>query len=1119
MRNFASFRPMELNEGIGSAINAGSSNNPALITEVTVSSADLPVIKSNDGDLVLTDLPHSSPQITDPSDEEKSPSLFGRYRTAEMEALMEQGDLKRALDLGLADLKEAVRAKDTNTVIITSLNIAATSYELQDWEMTYRQAKFGYDYVMHDTSVDFATFSNQLLEAQFFIVLSLAKRKGMEKAKRELKKWLASFRDPSAISLQMAFRMNDMNAPELAKVALEVAASCRSTEFDAIFMQLHLAELEQNKDAVSRFSKKLEDLARKMLLRDSQNLVAMEAVIVSLMAQGKWEEALLNAKNLLAENPENLQANVAIVTDLINRNHLEKAEKVVGEMLTRDPECQFSAELLKKIAYKKANPQSAPLTAIEYSKLARGIEKHWDRPQTAPKAKQTADIVHTIKEAITAKTAVASDKPPLDTKQLNQQINQTATPENGGMEMAQLESIAKLLRDGNAEEAAAMAAAEYDGARKSGNKILIFNTANLAATAYLVLKKAGTAKNYASIALHHAEDMLDPATIYTARCQLCYAILMKDGLAKASTELQKWLNHQNSADAAFKLFQELTRNGAVAGEVGELAKLCGDYATEHTRDSKQKLDLKIRMAVAVNDRGNSRKFSEEMLLLDPDNLPAREHLLSANLADKNYSEQTRDLALAILTKKPDSDMAKFALANFFWDQKQVEAASRLFEELYENGEYHEQAFKCLANLAQQQGQTDRAVQLVEKELATEKNNLRALDLQVKILMMEEKWPEALPVIEKLTALLPGYAPSQAMLAIVQFKLGNYEKSLEAAKKFHAAQYDDLYLERHVLCTFYSLEEYDLAREAAERILKRAPEDIAALQAMLFDHKVLEQMPDDPQSLEAIITLYCNNKMLDQAETLARHYLDLAPQDEQALNLLIQICCYQDKIEEAEILFQGLITQHPASDKIAALQEILQKKKSFPADETSLQTISLPVRTKKRNGNGNGNGKKTAAKPQDPETRGKTILAADTHQTTLNKWKALINPNSDRCFEVHNQKGFDAASCRKNQILVAEIKSINTSAENERAEVLEAIAQTDAYTRAYIKPLPECAGKLIRRIIVLSHKPNFVDQKGSFLQVVFADAEAEGAYFLLWFEGDQICGSEPAMAVYEDYLTC
>ncbi len=446
------------------------------------------------------------------------------------------------------------------------------------------------------------------------------------------------------------------------------------------------------------------------------------------------------------------------------------------------------------------------------------------------------------------------------------------------------ERIKALVEEGRHGEALDLVSGEYEQARKSGINSRIYNSAYTAATINMKAGRFGPARNFSEIALRKALEMQHHDAIVMARASLSRSILKKDGLRAAKVELLKWLNENTVRGLLIcRDFGKVE----LSGDNGELAKFFLDFAIAHEKNPRQALHFKMIKAVATNNLENSRAFAKGILLFEPDSLPARETILLADLGQDLISEESRDMALAVLAKKNDHAPAKFVMAKYFLKKGQFEEADRLMEELQRDGHYTEEIAKILA---------DR----------------------------------------------------------------------------------------------------------------------------------------------------------------------------------------------------------------------------LPKQQTPPAPVILPTLTNGKN----GDPRREKTKAADPLTRAKTVLAVDTHEATLDKWKTLVESNSDKWFSVgRGKKGFDYACMRKDQLLLVEVKSINTSHCNERDEMVLAVGQLDLYARSYIKRMQESADKKIKRLILLSKRPHFLSRADSPLNLMVKDAEEEGAYYLLWFEDGELKGSPLAMAAYEDYLTC
>ncbi len=693
--------------------------------------------------------------------------------------------------------------------------------------------------------------------------------------------------------------------------------------------------------------------------------------------------------------------------------------------------------------------------------------------------------------------------------------------------------IVKLIEQGDFPKAEAAALAEYQNSKNSGDPTLFFNCCCTAANTNLTTGNFAAAKNFAEIALKLALKYEKSWAIYTAQGFLTKAICFRDGLEAAKKHLTKWFQQQpDKKTCAGLIIDELVKGSKENAQVKQLVEFCMEFAAALESDPKAVLEKKLAVFRSLQDPENSRIIAEQLLQIDPENEDAIGALLLAGVFNESeVSEATKDLALATLSKEPDNPTAKLVMAYYFILNKgQPEEAYRLAEELCQANLYRIRALTIMCNASMEMHNRAQAREIAQKLLIEDPEDVTALNALMQIHLFQEEWQKAINLLDQLISLNPEFPLNYSMLAKAHYALGHEQEALVAAKQYLSTLDDNLQENVSVMATLYNLGDLLLAGAMAEKLLRRVPDHPKAMEVMFYIlcedeskkeetlyyvKKLQESGPDEINLLRVIIAWYNQHDLLEEAEKAARHYFEIAPEDEVALAFLVQISASRMNFQEADNFLNKLISLSPDSDKIASLQDFLQQKKNDSASSPEIPTIFLPVKTRKRN----GNGKKSAPKPIDEETRAKTVLASGVHNETLKKWQTLLGPASDCCLCVGKKdKGFDSAYIRKNQILLAEIKSINTSHDNERDEIIKALGQLNLYELAYIRKIPQCEGKQVKRLIVLSQKPNFPDQKESDVCEAMTVAEQEGAYFVLWFEDGELRGSELAMEAYEDYLT-
>lgn len=300
-----------------------------------------------------------------------------------------------------------------------------------------------------------------------------------------------------------------------------------------------------------------------------------------------------------------------------------------------------------------------------------------------------------------------------------------------------------------------------------------------------------------------------------------------------------------------------------------------------------------------------------------------------------------------LSVKPEFSDAVLALAAVYQNKNNVKKAIEILAAFQDRHGPNANVAEVLAPLYMDQEKFERAYQQFEIAAESDPDDLNVLLKMAHILFTQKKYDSAISQLEKLLARVPDSDKVRYFLAAVYMEKGNYDAAIKNFEQVPAAS--PLYLQAVVLQAhsyrvvdkkdkalavlkealkvrkdvpqfFSSLaallsenKEYDEAMTIILDGVERFPNntDLRFLLGTLYDkvgkldktieemNKVLEVNPDHAQALNYIAYTYADqNRLLDQAEAMARRASEIEPEDGYILDTLGWTLFKQGRVSEA-----------------------------------------------------------------------------------------------------------------------------------------------------------------------------------------------------------------------------
>jgi protein O-GlcNAc transferase len=226
----------------------------------------------------------------------------------------------------------------------------------------------------------------------------------------------------------------------------------------------------------------------------------------------------------------------------------------------------------------------------------------------------------------------------------------------------------------------------------------------------------------------------------------------------------------------------------------------------------------------------------------------------------------------------------------FHDAGELGRAETLYRQILQNEPQHAEALHLLGLLANQAGQSQAALELLEASLRIHPNAPIVLSNYGEMLRLNGKIEDAIQVLKKATTLAPEYASAYQNLGMALRDAQRHQESANAI--FRAIQLDPMRIEARKLLThlLFNARRFD---EALEHAIVMS-----------------NQAPDDPEVFQALGMIHCERRNDVEAESALRRSLALDPKSGWSWNELGALCLRTLRTEEAAVAFLRSIESDP-----------------------------------------------------------------------------------------------------------------------------------------------------------------------------------------------------------------
>jgi tetratricopeptide (TPR) repeat protein len=335
------------------------------------------------------------------------------------------------------------------------------------------------------------------------------------------------------------------------------------------------------------------------------------------------------------------------------------------------------------------------------------------------------------------------------------------------------------------------------------------------------------------------------------------------------------------------------------------------------------------------DWGHTLEYSNEVLQLDPRNLPARLLRSSALAAVGNFTQARKDLADT--TKLfPSSREAQIQIALLDLTERRYADAETAFRKLYQEAPEDLRSLMGLAETYARQAQYQKAIQVLSTEAARQPGRPEIQLALGNLAFRSKQYDLAIEHYQALVKANPEAGEVYYRLGEAYRVKGDFKEAVKAFRTAKDLRPNDAAPALQLALLLHNAGQIEQARPIYEQILKIQPDNPVALNNLAY------LMAEDGQDLDEALKLAQRAKQrlpdnLDVSDTLGWIYIKKNLADN-AVDL------YQDLVakspDRSTYRYHLAIALYQRGDRVRARRELqiaLQKKPS-PDEETKIKAL-------------------------------------------------------------------------------------------------------------------------------------------------------------------------------------
>ncbi len=338
------------------------------------------------------------------------------------------------------------------------------------------------------------------------------------------------------------------------------------------------------------------------------------------------------------------------------------------------------------------------------------------------------------------------------------------------------------------------------------------------------------------------------------------------------------------------------------------------------------------------DWGQAMQYANEVLQLEPGNLPAR-LVRSSALAAVGNREQARGDLDETIKAYPNSGEARIQLAMLDLAEKRYKEAEAAFGKLYRENPDDLRGLMGLTETYAAQQQFPKAIQLLQQEAAKHPQRLELSLALGNLAYRSGNYDLAIEHYRALIKSRPNAGDMYVRLGEVYRKKGDFNSAIEAFRKAKELRPNDPVPPLHLAVLLDAQGQHEQARPIYEQILKLDPDHPLALnnlaymmaqdgqnldQALSMAQRAKQKLPDNPDVSDTLGWIYIKKNLSDNAIQIYRDLIAKQP-ERSTFRYHLGMALYQkgDRVQARKEL-QIALQKKPSKEEEAQIRELIGK---------------------------------------------------------------------------------------------------------------------------------------------------------------------------------------------------
>lgn len=605
--------------------------------------------------------------------------------------------------------------------------------------------------------------------------------------------------------------------------------------------------------------------------------------------QGDWKSAFALYKNVVEQQPNNVDALVKVGQIFLAGNKLdyalERSNKALGLDKSNIPALNLRAAIQIKLNDSKG--------ALDYANQVLKLD---------PKNQDAYVVLAT--ERIQAK----------DEQKAIEYLNKALAINEKNLAL-QLIKI-RLLENSKVEEAEA----NYK------KVIKLFPNTSFVRKNYAQFLDRYQRKSEAEAQLREISKAAP--TDFKAKVDVVRYVIATKGVAAGQSELEAYVkNEPENYELAFalvNLYQAQKNTALEDKQLNQISQKAGD--TTYGFKARSIMALKL---IRANKKDEARKLIDAVLAIDKRNELALTLRAKLELEAKNYDSAIVDLR-TVLRDSPDSSDAALMLAIAHENSGSPELAEEHFIKAFQTSNFSSTYGIPYSQFLQRRKQPERAEKVLEDVLAYSPNNATALRMlaQAKIARGDSAGAQAL--VDKIKLSGDKSAVADEIAGAISLSKNDFEGTLSAFKRAYEASPNKVEPLVAVVRTYISAGKNKEAIQFLQSVLKSNPNNLEAnlmlgqlysgmgdvTKAYAIFNEVTKKMPTNPVGFQQLANAQLRAADYAEAEKTVNQGLLVAPADFMLRLSKASIYEASTRIEDAIKVYEVLIKERPDSEVVA-----------------------------------------------------------------------------------------------------------------------------------------------------------------------------------------------------------